>query len=140
MLDKAEFYRFPWDDFPCCIIHAKESAVRGHERYRAAKTGDSDAAFDLVRLFLNPACIRAIQELGDRTSGESVTFVSAHALEREGVNAIPEAMAEMLSQRLGWKVEHEIVQTNIVSHTKADGFSRLAKQAAFDGEVVPNQE
>ena len=42
---------------------------------------------------------------------------------------------ELLGTRLGWEVEHQIVQTNIVSHTKADGFSRLAKQAAFEGDV-----
>ena len=54
------------------------------------------------------------------------TFVSAHALEKEGVNAIPEALAEHLGHRLGWPVDSEIVQTNVVGHTGADGFTRLA--------------
>ena len=44
-------------------------------------------------------------------------------------------MAELLASSLQWQVESQIVQTNIVSHTKADGFSRLARQAEFEGAV-----
>ena len=62
-------------------------------------------------------------------------LVSAHAVEGAGVNAIPEALADMLAQQLGWPTDSGIIQTNIVAHTGADGFSRLARQAAFDGEV-----
>ena len=67
-----------------------------------------------------------------------MTLASAHALERDGVNAIPEAMAEVLAARLQCSVEQQIVQVNIVSHTKADGFARLARQAEFDGSIDPN--
>jgi len=35
----------------------------------------------------------------------------------------------------GLELESGIVQTNIVGHTKADGFTRLSRQAAFNGEV-----
>ena len=51
------------------------------------------------------------------------------------VNAIPQAMAEYLGSKLHWLVESSIVQTNVVGHTGADGFSRLARQAEFDGSV-----
>jgi predicted amidophosphoribosyltransferase len=138
MFETADFYRFPWNDFPDCIIHADEKQVRAHGSYHDAKTGDSDAAFKLVRTFLNEHCLAQIKQL-EKTKQNSITLVSAHALEREGVNAIPEAMAELLGERFGWGVEHQVVQTNIVSHTKADGFSRLAKQAAFEGDVEPGQ-
>jgi hypothetical protein len=57
-------------------------------------------------------------------------------VESSGVNAIPQAMAEYLSHKLRWPVETTIVQTNIVGHTGADGFSRLARQATFDGTVA----
>jgi hypothetical protein len=139
MSETADFYRFPWVDFPDCIIHADEKHVRGHASYHDAKTGDSDAAFELVRAFLNDQSLLRIRDLANKTKKGSITLVSAHALEREGVNAIPEAMAEVLATSLGWEVEHQIVQTNIVSHTKADGFSRLAKQATFEGEIVSGQ-
>lgn len=62
-------------------------------------------------------------------------MVSAHAIEKEVVNAIPEALAEHLGNRLGWPIDSEIVQTNVVGHTGADGFTRLARQAEFGGEV-----
>lgn len=65
-------------------------------------------------------------------------LVSAHALERNGVNAIPEALAEELGRLLDLPVDGSIVQTNVVSHTGADGFSRLTRQAAFAGEIVPD--
>lgn len=64
-------------------------------------------------------------------------LVSAHAYESEGVNAIPEALADALADRLDWPTESSIVQINVVGHTGADGFTRLARQAAFDGEVTP---
>lgn len=67
-------------------------------------------------------------------------LASAHAYEREGVNAIPTALAELLGERLGLAAETGIVQTNVVSHTGADGWGRLARQAAFDGAVEPGCE
>ncbi len=66
--------------------------------------------------------------------------VSAHAIEGMGVNAIPEVLADILAEHLGWRTDSGIVQTNIVSHTGADGFSRLSRQAAFDGAVLPNED
>jgi hypothetical protein len=57
-----------------------------------------------------------------------------------GVNAIPEVFADELSLRLGWEVDGGVVQVNVVSHTGADGFSRLARQAEFDGTIQPGAE
>ena len=135
MPDQRYFFRYPWNGLSDCIIHAEEKLVRAHDRYHAAKTGDSDAAFELVATFLNDRSLVEIEQFGSEIDEGAISLVSAHALEREGVNAIPEAMAEVLGTHLGWDVEHQVVQTNIVSHTKADGFSRLAKQAEFEGDV-----
>ena len=52
------------------------------------------------------------------------------------MNAIPEELANELGQRLGLAVDHGIIQSNVVAHTGASGFHRLANQAAFDGAVV----
>ncbi|MDO8414312.1 MAG: phosphoribosyltransferase, partial [Gallionellaceae bacterium] len=60
--------------------------------------------------------------------------------EQNGVNAIPEVFADELAQRLGWEVDGGVVQVNVVSHTGADGFSRLARQAEFDGVVQSGAE
>ena len=65
--------------------------------------------------------------------------MSAHAIERDGVNAIPEVLADILAAHLGWRVDRSVVQTNIVAHTGADGFSRLARQARFEGSITPGE-
>jgi hypothetical protein len=68
------------------------------------------------------------------------TLVSAQAYERDGVNAIPEIMADELSKILGWPVDPGVLQVNVVSHTGADGFSRLARQAEFAGAIQPGAD
>lgn len=55
------------------------------------------------------------------------------------MNEIPMALAEELSRRLELRVHDGIVQLNSVGHTGADGFTRLANQALFDGPVKGGQ-
>jgi hypothetical protein len=66
------------------------------------------------------------------------TLVSAQAYERDGLNAIPEIFADALGKALNLPVDADVLQTNVVAHTGADGFSRLARQAEFDGPIPPN--
>ena len=129
--------RAPWDDFPEVLIHASESRVKQHPAYRAAKSGDDLAAQALVGDTIDTDKVR---ELGNLLAGRTPVLVSAHAFEQAGVNAIPETLADELGRRLGWAVDANVVQSNIVSHTGADGFSRLARQAAFDGPVQSGAE
>ena len=129
--------RTKWGEFPDVLIHANESAVKQHLHYWAAKTGDAVAADDLVRDTINSDKIDALLSL---LSGHQPILVSAHAYEQNGVNAIPEVFADELSVRLGWNVDGGVVQVNVVSHTGADGFSRLARQAEFDGAIQSGAE
>lgn len=130
--------RAPWQsDFPPVVIHAPESSVKQHADYWAAKRGDADAALRLVQATLSD---EAVGELRSLIGSRRPTLVSAHALEREGVNAIPEALADELGRLLGLPVDTSVVQTNVVSHTGADGFSRLARQAAFTGDIVADTD
>ncbi|MCF7996842.1 MAG: phosphoribosyltransferase [Chromatiaceae bacterium] len=125
--------RTPWRDFPLVVIHSPEIAVKRHPDYRAAKSGDVQAAFSLVKATIAELAVLKIRE---RVSGRQVILASAHAVERDGVNAIPEALADELSARLSLPVDEGLVQINIVGHTGANGFARLARPAAFDGEVI----
>ena len=77
--------------------------------------------------------------LGQRGGAEPL-LVSAHAYERDGVNAIPAALSALLSGCLGVRFDTGIVQINVVGHTGADGYGRLARQAAFDGDVAAGRE
>ena len=125
--------RTPWNEFPDVIIHSPELAVKKHEVYEEAKAGDSDAAFQLVQETIS---LDAVEKVIDLAGGRSPLLASAHAFEKTGVNAIPEALADELGERTGFPVDGSIIQINVVGHTGANGFSRLARQALFDGDVV----
>lgn len=126
----AAALRTPWGRFPDVAILAEISDVKGHPDYAAAKSGDADAATALVRSALGDlSVVRGL------IGGRYPTLLAVHAVEGAGVNAIPEALAEALSERLGLPVEGTVVQTNVVGHTGASGFARLVRQADFDGDI-----
>jgi hypothetical protein len=129
--------RKPLFDFPDVVIHANETSVKKHPRYSDAKSGDTEAAAELVSETFNPDAVDALKTL---LRGRKPILISAHSLEGEGVNAIPEVFAGKLAEKLGLDAESGIVQTNTVSHTGANGFGRLARQPSFDGKVIKGQE
>jgi hypothetical protein len=124
--------RFPWNDFPDVLIHASESFVKQHPLYAVAKSGDTAAATELVFDALSADVLDRIWAL---FSNSQPRLVSAHAEEASGVNAIPEAMASAISDRLNWRLEPAIIQANTVNHTGAGGYDRLQRQAIFSGFV-----
>ena len=124
--------RTPWGNFPDVLIHASESAVKQHPAYKAAKAGHVLSATALVNDTMNE---RKNQQLVDLLRGSTPTLVSAHAYEREGVNAIPDAFAVEISKAVGWPHDTAVTQINVVFHTGADGFSRMARPAEFAGAI-----
>ena len=128
--------RVAWpQEFPDAVLLAPESQTRRHPEYAAAKSGDAVPAVKLVHALVREAGIDAIRMLIDRAGDGQPVLASAHAYEREGVNAIPAALSKLLSERLGLPFDTNVVQTNVVGHTGADGYGRLARQAAFGGEI-----
>lgn len=125
--------RTPWQNFPPAILHAVESLVKKHPHYQEAKAGSADAAFALVTATTSD---KAVAELKELIQGRQAILVSAHAFEKDGVNAIPEAFADELGRRLGIPTDDSVVQINVVGHTGANGFARMARQAIFDGTVI----
>ena len=124
--------RSNWNEFPDVVIHANESIVKKHPAYIAAKSGDTFAAKTLVRETFST---EKVEYMRQTFGGFSPILVSAHAYENEGVNAIPEVFASQLAEQLGWAIEENVVQTNVVTHTGANGFARLARQPNFDGAI-----
>jgi hypothetical protein len=124
--------RTAWGDFPDVLIHAAESAVKQHPAYTAAKAGHGPSATALVNDTMSE---QQNQRLITMLRGHSPTLVSAHAYEREGINAIPENFAVEISKALGWPHDLGVAQVNVVAHTGADGFSRMARPAEFAGVV-----
>ena len=132
--------RVAWRDFPDAVLLAEEAPTKRHPGYRAAKSGDAVAAANLVRMLIDGTGIAAVRTMIERASdGALPVLVSAHAYEREGFNAIPAALAKVLSEHLDVELNRTVVQTNVVSHTGADGYGRLARQAAFGGEIEPGR-
>ena len=132
--------RVVWRDFPDAVLLADETRTKRHPSYAAAKGGDVGAATNLVHALADEAGIAAVRRLLAAVEADQPVLVSAHAYERNGFNAIPAALAKLLSQRLGAPFDTAIVQTNVVGHTGAGGYGRLARQAAFGGEVEKDRK
>lgn len=122
--------RFPWNGFPDVLIHASELFVKRHSSYRQAKAGDVIASVSLVAESLS-------NEIMDQLSREygqySPVLLAVQAEECAGMNAIPRAMAETIAVILNWDIETHVFQKNVVGHTGAGGFVRMANQALFSG-------
>lgn len=122
--------------FPDVIMHASESAVKNHPHYRMAKAGDIKAAEQLVADIINEEAVGRIRSL---MGSDRYELIPIHALEAEGVNEIPAALARSLAYELSVRVNEAVVQINTVGHTGSNGFHRLANQAAFTGQVAPSR-
>ncbi|MDE2705779.1 MAG: type I-U CRISPR-associated protein Csb2, partial [Gemmatimonadota bacterium] len=133
--------RVPWEAFADAVLLAGESETKQHPEYPSAKTsGDAEAAANLVSGLVDEAGITTVRALIDEVSesGEPV-LICANAYE-QGFNAIPASLAELLSERLGVPFDTTVAQANVVRHTGADGYGRLARQAAFEGTVEKERE
>lgn len=127
--------RLPWPDtFPEVVVHVDVRARDAHPGYGAAKGGDAVAA---LRLACDLICSKAVETLRSEIAGRPALLLPVVADETTGFNAIPDAMAQVLSRDLSLPpVAGEIVQTNKVGHTRARTFQRLVTPAAFEGPVV----
>ena len=126
--------RVPWPtDFPDVVIHSDMPHRNNHAFYAAAKAGDAEAAKTLVQDLLSADGIAQVSGL---LSGRPAIFIPVVADEVSGFNAIPDAMAQEIANRLGlMALAGTIVQANKVGHTRADGWHRLVTPAVFSGDV-----
>lgn len=113
----------------------RDTGIKVHPSYKAAKSGDAEAALTLVSdlagdwLFLHE---------GKFKSG--TVFVAPHAKEAGGDNAIPQTLSTLCATVFSGLVDQEIVQTDRVYHTGADAMERMASRATFEGLVTPDAE
>ena len=127
--------RVPWRRFPDAVLLADETQTKLHPDYVPAKSGDDLAARRMIDTLLDESGVANVRRLVEASDLGAPAFACAHACEGKGVNAIPAALAESLSGRLDVPFVADIVQSNVVSHTGADGYGRLARQARFEGDV-----
>ena len=124
--------RAPWGEFPDTVIVTDERAFKSHAAYDAAKTGDVAAATELAAAFTAEPVIERVRGL---LAGRQALIAPVHAFEDQGINRIPAAFGELLAHRLGLEVSEDIVQANVVSHTHASGWGRIARPPVFEGPV-----
>ena len=129
--------RTPWDDFPPVIRNGSLGDLKKEAQYKSAKSGDKQAALELVTKLITSETIAQINEM---INGHPVLIVPVSAIEASGNNQIPLAMAAVLSKELDSPVDHNILQANKVNRTDAGIDHRLAYQPLFTGEVKAGQE
>ena len=134
-MDAADFPpRTLWaNGFPAVTIHATVAERDRHPCYAKAKAGDTDDALSLAQDLVSPEACRRLRQI---VGAEPATLLPVTAIEVAGFNAIPDAVAQVLGQTLGWPVSSgEIVQANKVGHTRARAFNRMVTPAVFEGRV-----
>lgn len=129
--------RTAWGEFPNVLLHEEESLVKKHPRYREAKSGDANAALDLVAATVNAT---VLDDLKQALSGRLVFVTPIHAQEAMGINQIPSALAGYIADVVRAPMWKRIVQINQVGHTSASGYHRMANQPLFTGEVMPGAD
>lgn len=120
-------HRTPWGDFPNAVVHTNLVRLRAHPAYPEAKEGNLKAARQVVRdLF------KAEVQLPRTDFVAPVVQLDV----RQHWNALPMAIALEVAKRTGARIVPTIVQRNVVHHTGAEAWQRMARQPEFTG-VVP---
>lgn len=121
-------FRIALDNFPDVVLHAEELTVKRHLHYPAAKSGSIGAARALVMQFINLPSIQDLKRLLHEYDAE---VLPVQALEAEGVNEIPVALADELSRQLDLIVNRTVVQTNSVGQREPMAFIDLPIKPAL---------
>jgi len=126
-------YGFP-EQVLVLSLFRKDSELKSHDRYVAAKGGDPVAALDLIVDLALPWLLEHQVRFE-----QPCVFVAPHATEVSGDNAIPQTLAAVCASVFKGMVDTTIVQTDRVYHTGADPMERMATRAEFEGTVQREQ-
>ena len=129
---QVRHFSFGGDLHTPLFLFRKDTDLKKHTAYSAAKAGDIGAAIELV----SDLALAFIFEQSHKFTPNHI-FVAPHAREASGDNAIPQVLAEVCALSVGASADTGIVQTTRVFHTGADPMERMALRAAFEGPVVP---
>ncbi|MGL4767093.1 MAG: conjugal transfer protein TraN [Formosimonas sp.] len=121
------------------IVHqfTNDAPLKAHWDYKAAKAGDIMAALRLIDgMLLNPNFVANVK---NTYSGQVDFVLPIVAQELQGDNAIPLALAAMMSQKMDIPLNLDCYQTNKAYHTGADPMERLISRATFGGSIIPDK-
>ncbi len=117
------------------VIYGTIDKIKNHPDYQFAKSGHYENAVLLAQSVISD---NHIQKLDDNYQNPIILPIMAE--EKQGKNAIPMGMADIINRDTGWKVSESIYQTNKAGHTGANGWHRITAPALFMGEVVIGAE
>ena len=126
------------DDFPDLISHKIYREVKKTEELEnlrlSAKSGDIDAAVELVNKIVNPETIVNLKE-----KYPDAIICPVIALEKSGTNKLPFAYANYFHEN-GFEIETHIFQNVKAYHTGANILKRIENRVRFIGEVQKGKD
>lgn len=126
------------DDFPDLISHKIYREVKKTEELEnlrlSAKSGDIDAAVELVNKIVNPETIVNLKE-----KYPDAIICPIIALEKSGTNKLPFAYANYFHEN-GFEIEIHIFQNVKAYHTGANTLKRIENRVRFIGEVQKGKD
>lgn len=126
------------DDFPDLISHKIYREVKKTEELEnlrlSAKSGDIDAAVELVNKIVNPETIVNLKE-----KYPDAIICPVIALEKSGTNKLPFAYANYFHEN-GFEIETHIFQNVKAYHTGANTLKRIENRVRFIGEVQKGKD
>lgn len=126
------------DDFPDLISHKIYREVKKTEELEnlrlSAKSGDIDAAVELVNKIVN---LETIVNLKEKYPDAIICPVIA--LEKSGTNKLPFAYANYFHEN-GFEIETHIFQNVKAYHTGANTLKRIENRVRFIGEVQKGKD
>ncbi|WP_020559969.1 phosphoribosyltransferase [Thiofilum flexile] len=115
-------------------LFRSDHLLKQHPTYKAAKAGDEQAAFVLIK----ELALEFLYSLRLHIPVNAI-FVAPFAREASGDNAIPQVLATFCQSIFKGEADQDIVQITRVFHTGADPMERLAMRPEFEGMVIANR-
>lgn len=148
--------RIPWQKGGLCIIAnglfsrnaqavAHEARLTPHrmpahidpDYEDATKTGNAQAAYDVIKRTLNP---RSVEKLAKMIHGKSPVFVTPFVPVRNGgCNMMGVQLAHVLADCFNARVADDVYQVARVGRQAMDGLSRLVIQPQFNGTIAKDR-
>ncbi|QIW10148.1 phosphoribosyltransferase [Francisella sp. LA112445] len=131
--------RVVWTEhfYPKIITHQKSIIRKTHADYQLAKAGNNEAA---MKIAIDMLSANAIMTLNKIIGNKNIILLPISSLEEVGVNKIPRALANLLSDYLDCDVDTSIYQINSPQRTGKNPSYRMKNQPLFIGEVIKNQD
>lgn len=119
---------------PEAVVGHALGELRNHPDYEAAKSGNTDAAFNVaVDLVTDDVIARVNEKIGD----QEAVILPVLAIEGQGNNKIPLMTAMRLGDKTGRTVDLDIYQSVKANRTALNGLDRIFRRPQFDGPVQP---